>query len=49
MEQQSTPIKENQEDANLRQLFEQYAYYWKWFLLATLLSVGSAFIYLRYE
>jgi uncharacterized protein involved in exopolysaccharide biosynthesis len=48
MEQQSTPIKENQEDANLRQLFEQYAYYWKWFALTIILSVGIALVYLRY-
>ncbi|KKX46592.1 Wzz/FepE/Etk N-terminal domain-containing protein [Sphingobacterium sp. IITKGP-BTPF85] len=49
MEQQPLQQKENQEEEiNLRQLFEQYAYYWKWFVLAILLSMGIAVIYLRY-
>src|SRR5690606_32741333 len=33
---------------NLRQLFEQYAYYWRWFVLSVLLCSAAAFVYLRY-
>jgi len=49
MEQQPIQLKENTEgEINLRQLFEQYAYYWKWFVLAIILSLGVAIVYLRY-
>lgn len=49
MEQQPIQIKENQDkEINLRQLFEQYAYYWKWFALSILLTVSSGLFYLRY-
>lgn len=43
---QSKQLKE--EDINLRQLFEQYAFYWKWFILTIVLALGLAFVYLRY-
>jgi len=49
MEQQPIQQKDNQEEKiNLRQIFEQYAYYWKWFVLTIIISVGVATFYLRY-
>ncbi|VTQ07292.1 Wzz/FepE/Etk N-terminal domain-containing protein [Sphingobacterium daejeonense] len=39
--------KENQE-INLKHLFEQYIYYWKWFFVSVLLFGILALIYLRY-
>src|SRR5690606_16275391 len=36
------------QEINLKQLFEQYAYYWKWFILSVILCLVSAVIYLRY-
>ncbi|UZJ65467.1 Wzz/FepE/Etk N-terminal domain-containing protein [Sphingobacterium sp. KU25419] len=49
MEQKHTKSKDNQEaEINLRQLFEQYAFYWKWFVLSVLLALGIAVVYLRY-
>jgi uncharacterized protein involved in exopolysaccharide biosynthesis len=41
------PIQE-ESDINLRQIFEQYAYFWKWFVLSIIICLLSAFIYLRY-
>src|SRR5690606_11733689 len=41
------PIKEESE-INLRQLFEQYAYFWKWFLFSVILCFSLAILYLRY-
>src|SRR5690606_34322858 len=35
-------------EINLRQLFEQYAYFWKWFLAFVIIFISTAFIYLRY-
>ena len=50
MEQKSIPLKDNQEeDINLRQLFEQYVYYWKWFVLSIIIILGLAVVYLRYS
>ena len=40
-------FSENQE-LNIKQLFEQYGYYWKWFILSSLICLSIAFIYLRY-
>src|SRR5690606_5009592 len=49
MEKQPIEFKQNkEEDINLRQLFEQYVFYWKWFVLATIFALASAMIYLRY-
>jgi len=48
MEQNIIQKSENREEINLRQLFEQYAFYWKWFLLSIIIVVGSAVVYLRY-
>ena len=39
--------KEEQE-INLKQLVEQYAFYWKWFALSVVLCLFASFLYLRY-
>jgi len=49
MEKQSIKVRERQgEDINFRQVFEQYSYYWKWFVISVFLVVGIAVVYLRY-
>lgn len=49
MEQKSIHLKEDkEEEVNLRQLFEQYAFYWKWFVISVILSLAVAVVYLRY-
>src|SRR5690606_31176343 len=35
-------------EINLRQLFEQYAYFWKWFIFSLVICLFAAIIYLRY-
>ena len=35
-------------EINLKQLFEQYAFYWKWFVISVVITVIVALIYLRY-
>ncbi|ULT28240.1 Wzz/FepE/Etk N-terminal domain-containing protein [Sphingobacterium sp. E70] len=40
--------EEDKELINLRQLFEQYVYYWKWFVISVILALILAFFYLRY-
>src|SRR5690606_29417946 len=40
--------KEEEQEIDLKQLLEQYAYYWKWFVVSVILVVGLAFLYLRY-
>ena len=39
---------ENDEKINLRQELEKYLTYWKWFVLGGIMSVGIAYLYLRY-
>src|SRR5690606_37544300 len=39
---------QDESDLNLRQLFEQYAYFWKWFLFSIIVCVVISVIYLRY-
>jgi len=42
-------IKETEEqEINLKQLFEQYAFYWKWFVVSVFACLFIAFVYLRY-
>src|SRR5690606_22285029 len=42
-------VKESDEqEINLKQLFEQYAFYWKWFVISEFACLSIAFIYLRY-
>src|SRR5690606_26358017 len=42
-------VKESDEqEINLKQLFEQYAFYWKWFMVSILACFIIAFVYLRY-
>jgi len=42
IENKSLNSKEVQEEINIRQVFEQYAYYWKWFVLSVLIALGAA-------
>ena len=50
MQEENTPQNLNfdSESINLRQEIEKYAYYWKWFVLAVILSLATDFMYLRY-
>lgn len=42
-------VKESEDlEMNLKQLFEQYAYYWKWFVVSVLICLFAAFAHLRY-
>ncbi|MBC6609127.1 polysaccharide biosynthesis tyrosine autokinase [Hymenobacter sp. BT188] len=43
------PLKSDQPDVkDIKQLLRQYSRHWYWFLLALTLSLGVAFLYLRY-
>lgn len=35
-------------EINLQQIFEQYSYYWRWFVVSVVACILAAFIYLRY-
>jgi len=37
-----------EQELNLKQLFEQYAFYWKWFIVSVFICLLVAFVYLRY-
>src|SRR5690606_16781053 len=42
-------VKESDEqELNLKQIFEQYAFYWKWFVVSVFACLFVAFVYLRY-
>jgi uncharacterized protein involved in exopolysaccharide biosynthesis len=43
----SDRTKDGQE-VNIKQLFEQYAYYWKWFFVSIIICLIASFVYLRY-
>ncbi len=47
-ENQFNTEKLNDASINLREELEKYAYYWKWFLLGLIISIGLMFTYLRY-
>src|SRR5690606_4212618 len=36
------------EELNIKQLVEQYAFYWRWFVVSIVLAFGAAILYLRY-
>src|SRR5690606_29233219 len=38
----------DEQELNLKQIFEQYAFYWKWFVISVLACLFIAFVYLRY-
>jgi len=49
MKNTSTLNRQDEEsDVNLQQVFEQYLYYWKWFIFSVIACVVLVFIYLRY-
>src|SRR5690606_18763450 len=37
----------DEQDLNLKQVFEQYVFYWKWVLISVVACVFIAFVYLR--
>ncbi|GAL64391.1 GumC family protein [Algibacter lectus] len=37
-----------EESINIRQEIEKYAFYWKWFILGAIVSLITAYVYLRY-
>lgn len=39
---------EEEENINLRQVLEQYLYYWKWFVLGLIVAIIGALFYLKY-
>src|SRR5690606_32084318 len=39
---------DNESSVDIRQLIEQYGYYWKWILLSVVLAIGVAYVALRY-
>src|SRR5690606_8809451 len=48
-QQKMSPIGQGgDEEIDLKQIVEQYAFYWKWFILSVIIAVIAAFIYLRY-
>src|SRR5690606_6078569 len=44
----SNQMESQEQELNLKQLFEQYVYYWKWFLISVFACLFIAFVYLRY-
>lgn len=42
------PQEDEDENINLRQILEQYLFYWKWFVLSLIICIIGAFLYLRY-
>lgn len=42
------PFNENETSIGIRQVLEKYFFYWKWFLLAVVISLALALVYLRY-
>ncbi|HBX63591.1 MAG TPA: tyrosine protein kinase [Flavobacteriaceae bacterium] len=41
-------FEDEEENINLRQILEQYLYYWKWFVLGLLVAIIGALFYLKY-
>ena len=42
-------VKETEDqEINLKQLFEKYDFYWKWFIVSVIVCLLIAFVYLRY-
>lgn len=39
-------VEENDDEINIREIFEKFKYYWKWYLLSLLLTASLAFFYL---
>jgi len=39
---------DDEKPVNYRELIEKYTYHWKWFILAILVALAAAFVYLRY-
>ncbi|HEY9184689.1 MAG TPA: polysaccharide biosynthesis tyrosine autokinase [Salegentibacter sp.] len=48
MSQQSTPIRPQEEEINLRDELEKYLRYWPWFIIGVILCVFIGFIYLKF-
>ena len=41
-------FEKSEEDINIRQILEQYLYYWKWFVIGIVVSLIFAFLYVKY-
>ncbi|WP_291122115.1 GumC family protein, partial [Empedobacter sp. UBA7620] len=39
---------ESEETINIREILEQYLYYWKWFVFGVIISLTLAFLYVKY-
>src|SRR5690606_15175698 len=48
MTEESGQRPEEGQELNLRQLFEQYVYFWKWFVVSVVVCTIAAVLYLRY-
>lgn len=44
----NSSFEEEEENINLRQVLEQYLYYWKWFVLGLIVAIIGALFYLKY-
>lgn len=42
-------FEKDESNINLREILEQYLYFWKWFLLGLIICLTAAFLYLRYS
>ncbi|WP_418501150.1 GumC family protein [Flagellimonas sp.] len=42
-------VKNKKNDLDLRELFDTYTKYWKWFLLSLLIALSLAYVHLRYS
>lgn len=42
------PMETVEDEINIREEFEKYAYYWKWFVFSGILAIMVAFVYFRY-
>ncbi|MGK0420352.1 MAG: capsular exopolysaccharide synthesis family protein [Polaribacter sp.] len=41
--------QKSQDSMNIREELEKYLFHWKWFILCILISLGGAYLYLRYQ
>jgi capsular exopolysaccharide synthesis family protein len=44
----TTSVSSKNDKINLREIFEKYYYHWKWLLFSFIISIASAFLYLKY-
>src|SRR5690554_1844120 len=49
MENNNTPFNKTQDELNLREQLETYIRHWPWFVIAVLIALTGAYVYLRYS